>query len=85
MWLIKDIRTNKFYKTKFDISDDRLRSLHSFPFIKSGVLTEDECWSDRLCLDRFNFIKIVMRFDGRVRDWKYDCPYFTWRIVIEEE
>ena len=62
MWLIKNHKTGKFYKTKFRIEDDTLSHLHSLPFIE-----------------------VVMRFDGRVRDWKRDCKWFTWLVVIDEK
>lgn len=84
MYLIKNYKTNKYYKTKYDITDDKLCHLHSLPFIKSGTLTEDETFSKRKCLDRFPQIEVVCRFDGRVRDWKHYCEWFTWLCVIED-
>lgn len=83
MWLIKNYKTNKYYKTKYDITNDTLRSLHSLPFIKAGVMTEAESFTNTKCLDRFPQIEVVCRFDGRVRDWKRDCEWFTWLIVTE--
>ena len=82
MFLIKNYRTNKYYKTKYDITKDKLCQLHSLPFIKSGLLTEQECFSSRLAIDKFSEIEVVCRFDGRVRDWKRDCEWFTWLCVI---
>lgn len=84
MWLIKNYKTGKYYKTKYPIDDDRLRSLHSLPFVKSCVLTEEESRSSRLCTDKWPFIESICRFDGRVRDWKHDCDWFTWLVVIDE-
>ena len=84
MWLIKNHRTGKFYKTKYDISDDTIRQLHSLPFIKAGAITEDEEYSDRTCLDKWPFIEVIMKFDGRVRDWKHNCEWFTWLVVIDK-
>ena len=85
MFLIKNYKANKYYKTKYDITNDKLCQLHGLPFIKSGKLTEDECVSERKCLDRFPQIGVVCRFDGRVRDWKYDCEWFTWLCVIYDD
>lgn len=85
MFLIKNYKANKYYKTKYDITKDKLCQLHGLPFIKSGILTEDECVSERKCLDRFPQIGVVCRFDGRVRDWKYDCEWFTWLCVIYDD
>lgn len=82
MFLIKDYKTNKYYKTKYDITDDKLCQLHGLPFIKSGVLSETECASQRKCLDRFPQIEVVCRFDGRVHGWMRDCEWFTWLCVI---
>jgi hypothetical protein len=73
MWLIKNYKTNKYYKTKYDITNDKLCQLHSLPFIKSGILTENECVSERKCLDRFPQIEVVMHFDGRRNTWMRDC------------
>jgi len=83
MFLVKNNKTGKYYKTKYDITDDRLFHLHSRPFVKSGVLSEKECTSERKCLDRFPQIEVVCWFDGRVHDWKRDCEWFTWGCVIE--
>lgn len=85
MWLIKNHKTGKFYKTKFRIEDDTLSHLHSLPFIKSGALTEVETLSPTRCLEKWSFIEVVMKFDGRVRDWKRDCEWFTWLVVIDEK
>lgn len=83
MWLIKNYETNKYYKTRHDITNDKLCQLHSLPFIKSGVLTEDEAVSEEKCLDRFPQIEVICRFDGRVRNWMCHCEWFTWLIVTE--
>ena len=84
MWLIKNHKTGKYYKTKYLIDNDKLCHLHGLPFVKSGVLTEEESRSSRLCTDKWPQIELVGRFDGRVRDWKHDCDWFTWLVVIDE-
>ena len=83
MWLIKNYKTNKYYKTKFDISNDTLRSLHSVPFIKAGAMTESESYTSIKCLDKWPFIEIILRFDGRRNTWMRDCEYFSWLVVTE--
>ena len=83
MWLIKNYKTGKYYKTKFDISYDTLRSLNSVPFIKAGVMTEAESFSNVKCLDKWGFIEVVGRFDGRRNTWMRHCEYFSWLIVID--
>jgi hypothetical protein len=84
MWLIKNHKTGKYYKTTLRIHDDKLRSLHSFPFVKAGAMTEDESRSDVKCLDKWPFIEIVTQFDGRRYTWMRDCDWFTWLVVLEE-
>lgn len=83
MLLIKDYSTGKYYKTKYDIRDDKLCHLHSIPFVKGGVLSEEECRSERKCLDKFAHIHVVGRFDGRRSGWMRECPWFTWLVVIK--
>lgn len=84
MYLIKDYRTDKYYKTKYSIVGDKLCSLHSLPFIKAGVMTEEESRSSRLCTDKFPFIEEVMRFDARRNTWMRDCEWFSWLVTIEK-
>ena len=83
MWLIKDNRTGRFYKTKHSIADDRLCGLHGQPFIKAGVMSEEESLSSVLCTDKWPQIEQVTLFDGRVRSWMRDCDWFTWLVVIQ--
>lgn len=85
MWLIKNYKTGKYYKTKYLIDDDKLCHLHSLPFVKSGVLTEEESRSSRLCTDKWPQIELVGRFDGRRNTWMRDCDWFTWLIVIDDK
>lgn len=83
MWLIKNYKTNKYYKTRYDITNDTLHSLHSLPFIKAGAITEVESHTNTKCLEKWSFIEVIMRFDGRRNTWMRDCDYFTWLIVTE--
>lgn len=83
MWLIKNYKTNKYYKTSLDITNDKLCQLHSLPFIKAGVMTEAERLTCTKCLEKWPFIEVIMRFDGRRNTWMRDCGYFTWLVVIE--
>ena len=83
MWLIKNYKTGRYYKTNFYIVNDTLRELNAVPFIKAGVMTEAESFTNTKCLDKWPFIEVIMRFDGRVRDWKSNCEWFTWLIVTE--
>lgn len=85
MYLIKNNKTGKCYKTKYSIVNDRLSHLHSHPFVKAGVLTEVETISPRLCTDKFPQIEQVCKFDGRVRTWMRDCEWFTWLVVIDDK
>ena len=82
MYLIKDNKTNRYYKTKWSIKKDTLKSLHSLPFIKSNTLTEEETMSLTLCCEKFPHIEEVARFDGRRKGWMKDCEWFTWLCVI---
>lgn len=82
MWLIKNHKTGKYYKTKYRIANDTLRMLHSLPFIKAGIMTDEESLSRRKCVDKWNFIEEVMHFDGRRNTWMRDCEWFTWLVVI---
>ena len=83
MWLIKNYKTGRYYKCKYDIVNDTLRSLHGLPFIKAGVMTEAESFTNTKCLEKWSFIDVIMRFDGRRNTWMRDCDYFTWLIVTE--
>lgn len=83
MWLIKNCKTGRYYKCKFDIVNDTLYSLHSLPFIKAGVMTEAESFTNTKCLEKWPFIEVIMRFDGRRNTWMRDCDYFTWLIVTD--
>ena len=83
MWLIKDYKTGRYYKTRHSIENDRLCSLNPSPFIKSGAMAEDERGSERKCTDKWNSIETVCRFDGRMDTWMRDCEWFTWLIVTE--
>ena len=83
MYLIKNYKTGKFYKTKYHIEKDRLCTLHGFPFVKSGVLTEVETLSPMPCMEKFPEIEVICKFDGRVHNWMRDCEWFTWLVVLE--
>ena len=83
MWLIKNYKTGRYYKCKYDIVNDTLHSLHGLPFIKAGVMTEAESFTNTKCLEKWSFIEVIMRFDGRRNTWMRDCDYFTWLIVTE--
>lgn len=85
MWLIKNHKSGKYYKTKYRIDNDKLCHLHSFPFVKAGVLTEVESRSSRLCTDKWSQIEQVTKFDGRVHNWMRDCEWFTWLVVIDDK
>jgi len=85
MWLIKNNKTGEYYKTQFRIHDDTLRSLHSFPFVSNGAMTEEESRSDVKCLDKWPFIEIVTQFDGRRNTWMRDCAWFTWLFVLWDD
>lgn len=82
MYLVKDTRDDKLYKCKSNIENDELRMLFDTPFIKAGVLTEEESKSHELCIEKFPFIKLVGWFDGRDKRFK-GLSFFTWRIVFE--
>ena len=84
MFLVKNYKTGRYYKTKYDITNDILRQLHSLPFIKAGVMTEAESFTYTKCLEKWSFIEVVMRFDGRRNTWMRDCKWFTWLCVIED-
>ena len=83
MQLIKDTRNGKVYKTSFDIDNDRVCGLNTFPFFKNNILTDEDRWSREKCLDKFPYIKIFGRIDGRKREAKA-LPYFTWLICCDE-
>lgn len=84
MWLIKNHKSGKYYKTKYRIDKDKLCQLHSFPFVKTGAMTEDESRSSRLCTDKWPHIEQITAFDGRVHTWMRDCEWFTWLVTIEK-
>lgn len=81
MQLIKNKKNGKVYKTKYPIENDKLCSLHPLPFIKSGVLSEEECSSCTKCMDKFPFIEVIGNVDGRTRGAK-EHEWFTWLCVI---
>lgn len=81
MQIIRDARNSKLYKTKYNIENDYLRMLHSLPFIKSGAMTTEESLSYTKCLEKWPFIKIVGKCDGRLSSIK-KLDYFTWLVVI---
>ena len=83
MWLIKDNRTRKVYRCKTNIENDRLRGLYYYPFIKGGVLSVAETLSDMRCIDKFPFIEVLGKVDGRTKGAK-EHKWFTWLIVIDK-
>ena len=84
MYLIRDNRTGKEYKTKFSIEQDKLRYLFTYAFVKSKVITEEEASSDIMCTEKWSFIKQRGKIDGR-SVYAKTLPYFTWRIVFETD
>ena len=82
MWLIKDKRTNRLYKSKYGLENDIIHNLCSYEFIKEGILTKDEIIKEAnvRCLDKWSFIDVLGQCDGRRKGIK-TCPYFTWLIV----
>ena len=80
MYLIKDKRNGAEYKTPFNIEGDTICGLNVTPLIKANVLTEEDYFSKQRCLDKFPFIEIVGKIDGRKRETR-NLPYFTWLIV----
>lgn len=82
MWLIKNDKTGKVYKTMFSLKNDRLCNLHGYAFTSAGVLTEAETLSNERCLDKFPYIKVIKRIDGRCKAYK-TTPWFTWLCVLE--
>ena len=83
MYLIKDDRTGRTYKTRFSIENDCLRSLFTLAFIKAGVLTEEESYKTIKCVDKWPFIKVAGTIDGRTKAAK-NLDWFTWRIIFEK-
>lgn len=85
MQVVRDNRTGKIYKTKWDIKKDKIRMLHSFAFIKAGALTPDEVMEERekKCIDKWSFIEVLGVVDGRIASIR-KCPYFTWLVVTEK-
>lgn len=83
MNLIKDERTGRTYRTPFSIEKDCLCGLHTFVFIKAGVLTEEEAHRAIKCVDKWPFIKVAGTIDGRTKAAK-NLNWFTWRIIFEK-
>ena len=84
MYLIRDNRTGKEYKTRLDINQDKLRHLFTYAFVKAKAITEEEASSDIMCTEKWSFIKQRGKIDGR-SVYAKTLPYFTWRIVFETD
>ena len=82
MWLVKNNRTGKVYKTKYDLETDKLKHLYGRPFIKGGVMSVSETLSEVKCLDKFPFIEVLGKVDGRTKGAR-EHDWFTWLCVLD--
>ena len=84
MHLIQDLRNGKEYKTTHGlIENDKVLMLCDV-FVRKGLITEKE-WahSQQLIVDKFpNTFKTMGVIDGRTKKAK-SLPYFTWRLLFE--
>ena len=80
MYIVKNTKTGVCYKTPFDLKKDKLSMLFGFAFIKNKLITEEERYSSRKCLDKWPHIKVIGKVDGRKKDIK-EMSYFSWLYV----
>ena len=80
MYIVKNTKTGVCYKTSFDLKKDKLSMLHSYAFIKNKLITKEEEYSSRKCLDKWPHIKVIGKVDGRKKDIK-EMRYFSWLDV----
>ena len=81
MWLIRDNRNGIIYRSISDIRMDRLGSLYKYPFLLCHMMSEEEYESDMYCIDKWDFIEVIDKVDGRLRKNRvYDV--FSWSIVF---